>query len=168
MRMRKLAALLLVAAVFAGCATSPPRQGDAPPRDAREARESRGTRDARTWPISGALDGEWKPIRAELAGRRLDMVAMQNFRLDVRNDRFTVTDRTKREAGRFIVIGGEPTALEVVAEAGPNSGQRLAAIFRRSTTSLEICYDLSGNGRPTEFNTRGGPHFFCIVYALAR
>lgn len=115
----------------------------------------------------GALDGAWKPIKAEMSGRALNMDTLREFRLDVRGDAFTVTDRSKRESGRFIFVGGEPPAIDVVGDAGPNKGQRLAAIFRRTTTSLQLCYDLSGNGRPSEFKTRVGTQLFCILYAAA-
>lgn len=112
----------------------------------------------------GALDGVWKPIKAEMSGRALDMATMREFRLDVRGDVFTITDRSKRESGRFIFVGGESPALDVVGEAGPNKGQRLSAIFRRTTTSLQLCYDLSGNGRPSDFKTRVGTQLLCILY----
>jgi uncharacterized protein (TIGR03067 family) len=144
--MRYAVAALL--AVLGGCASVPPAE--------------------RTPPTTrGALDGVWKPIKAEMGGRALDMATMREFRLDVKGDAFTVIDRSKREAGRFLFVGGEPPALDVIGDAGPNKGQRLPAIFRRTTTSLQLCYDLSGNGRPTEFKTRAGTQLFCVLYAAA-
>jgi uncharacterized protein (TIGR03067 family) len=118
--------------------------------------------------LRGALDGVWKPIKAEMAGRALDVATMKDFRLEVSGDAFTVIDRSKREAGRFVSIGGEPAGLDVISESGPNRGQVLPAIFRRTVTSLQLCYDLSGNARPTEFRTQTGTQLFCILYSSER
>jgi uncharacterized protein (TIGR03067 family) len=148
-RQRVFVAALAIA--LGGCASPALRTADRPPPSTR-----------------GALDGTWKPIKAEMAGRPLDIATMREFRLDVNGDFFTATDRSKRETGRFVFVGGEPPALDVVGDAGPNKGQRLPAIFRRTTTSLQLCYDLSGNGRPSEFKTRAGTQLFCILYAVAQ
>ncbi len=55
-------------------------------------------------------------------------------------------------------------ALDVIGTEGPNKGKTIPAIFDLAGDTLKICYDLSGQARPTEFKSSPGTQQFLATY----
>lgn len=148
---RSVAAMtsMILALLLAGCATPPPAPPVAvqppPPR------------------VDDRMDGVWAPQKAEVGGR--DFRLPPEFRLQVRGNRFTVTGSARPDAGALEFLTSEPAGLNVTGEEGPTKGVKLMAIYRFiNMNELEICYDLSGNSRPTAFESKPETRLFRITY----
>ncbi|APV49874.1 hypothetical protein BWI17_09380 [Betaproteobacteria bacterium GR16-43] len=141
----RIAAWLLVLGIAAGC------QSMAPPEQKAE--------------ISGAdaaTSGTWVPVLAELGGQEYKLG--QDFRLVVQGDRYEIAG-AQRDSGRLIFYASNPKAFDVLGEVGPAQGLAIPAIYRfLPDGNMEICYDLSGTTRPTDFVTHPGTKLFRVVY----
>ena len=113
-------------------------------------------------PPDAAMTGLWLPVSADLSGKKFDFV--KDFRLQVNGAHFVTLGGTKRDEGRIVFLDGEPRGIDVIGESGPNKGQRLPAIYRYKGGEMEICYDLSGKERPTEFVSKANTQLFRITY----
>ena len=117
-------------------------------------------------PTDARMSGTWVPVTAELGGKKYEFV--KDFRLQVDGDRFVAKGGTQRDVGKLMFFGGEPRGVDVVGEEGPNTGQRLPAIYRFAANGdMEICYDLSRTARPAEFVSRPDTRLFRITYRKA-
>ena len=54
--------------------------------------------------------------------------------------------------------------IDIVGEDGPNQGKRFPAIYRLNARELEMCIDLAGEARPTEFVSREGTLLVRVTY----
>ncbi len=117
-------------------------------------------------PTDTRMTGTWVPLNAELGGKKYEFV--KDFRLVVDGDHFTANGGTQRDVGKLLFFGGDPRGVDVVGEEGPNTGQRLPAIYRFAANGdMEICYDLSRTARPVEFASRPNTRLFRITYRKA-
>jgi uncharacterized protein (TIGR03067 family) len=141
----RAAALVLAAGLAAGCAMIQPLASKAP--------------------VSGpdaAVAGTWTPLFTELAGKELKLG--QDFSLIVAGDRYEVTG-AQRDKGRLVFYASNPQAFDVLGEEGPTQGLAIPAIYRfLSDGTMEVCYDLSGTTRPTDFVTHPGTKLFRAIY----
>jgi len=118
-------------------------------------------------PPDVALTGKWRPSKAEVSGR--DFNLPKEFVLEIQGDRFTTTGGLRPDSGKLVFLRGEPRGLDVIGEEGPTKDMRLPAIYRVLVggAGLEICYDLSGKARPTEFVSKPDTQLFRISYVRA-
>ena len=58
----------------------------------------------------------------------------------------------------------KPKELDITGTDGPNKGKTILAIYERTDDTLQVCYDLSGKNRPTEFKTTEGAPLFLVTY----
>jgi uncharacterized protein (TIGR03067 family) len=68
-------------------------------------------------------------------------------------DRGTVTDDTS----------ADPRTMDIKGVEGPNKGKTFLAIYELKDGTLKICYDLSGESRPTEFKTKPDTKLFLVT-----
>ena len=107
------------------------------------------------------IDGTWKPVGGEIDGLELaddyfsdDLVLSEgNYVFGNDRGRYTVDTTT------------EPPSIDVRGEKGPNAGKLLPGIFELDGTTLRICYDLAGAGRPVKLETTPGSRRFLVTYA---
>lgn len=143
---------LLLLGLLAACATAPEPAPVAPA----------------TPLIDAALSGRWVAGKAELGGRDYRLPA--NFTLYIDGNLFNTTNGGRTDAGRIVFHAGTPKGLDVIGEQGPTAGRKLMAIYRLigdDGKQLEICYDLTGNTRPTEFVSKPDTQLFRITYTRA-
>ena len=154
--MRPKLFLIAAAVLLAGCAAAPVRE------PARVA-------------ISDAnLNGTWIVKQAEFAGRSLPVPP--GIELQINGNQYSVASLTNRalpsDKGSIVVFvdgaAGKIGHVDVVGEDGPNQGKRFPAIYRfirgASERELEMCYDLSGKVRPTEFASPDGTLLLRVTY----
>jgi uncharacterized protein (TIGR03067 family) len=150
---RRLAALSLVA-MLAACATIP----DTPPAPPVPAQPL----------VDTGISGRWVAGKAEIGGRDFRLPA--NFMLHVEGNLFSTQNGGRADSGRLVFHAGTPKGLDVIGEQGPTAGRKLMAIYRlvgEGGKQLEICYDLSGETRPTEFVSKPNTQLFRITYNRA-
>jgi len=117
------------------------------------------------------LNGTWVLRKAELGGK--DFKA-PGFELTINGTKWsagiTANGAAPNDFGTLVLfgdeLGGEARRVDVIGTEGPNKGKRYPAIYRLFSheRELEVCYDLSGQDRPSEFVSREGTMLFRVRY----
>ena len=111
------------------------------------------------------IDGAWLPSSAELGGKKFPDEVRKAIKLEVKDNKYTVTVGTAVDQGTVkLDPSAKPKALDITGTDGPNKGKKIPAIYERKGDTLRICYDLSGKSRPTEFKTETGTQLFLVTY----
>jgi uncharacterized protein (TIGR03067 family) len=58
----------------------------------------------------------------------------------------------------------KPKSMSITGTEGPNNGKTFPAIYELKADTLIICYDLSGEKRPTEFKSVAGTKLYLVTY----
>lgn len=74
------------------------------------------------------------------------------------------TDQVVDRGTVKLAPGANPKELDITGTEGPNEGRTILAIYEHDGDTLRICYDLSGTGRPTAFETAEGTRLFLVTY----
>ncbi len=112
-----------------------------------------------------AIQGTWLPEKAELAGQPFPDEIRKSIKLVIEGDKYTVTLGQKVDRGTIGVdASGKPKNLDIVGSEGPNKGKTIHTIYELDGDTLRVCYDLSGEGRPKEFQTKAGTQLFLVTY----
>ena len=115
------------------------------------------------------LDGVWRPVAAEIGGREIPEEVRETIKLEIEGDEYTVTVGPATDKGTCkLDPSADPKALDVTGTEGPNAGKTILAIYERDGDTLKVCYDLGGEGRPSEFKTEAGTRRFLVEYKLDR
>ena len=150
-----LSATVMSIGLLAGCAAPPP----APMRETI---------------IDSRLNGTWIVKQAEFAGKALPVPP--GIELQINGNQYYVASVTNRalpsDRGSIAIFRdvavGLPAQFDVTGEDGPNQGKRFPSIYRfvGNTTEreLEMCYDLSGKARPTQFLSLDGTLLLRVTY----
>ena len=111
------------------------------------------------------IQGTWLPSTAELGGKMFPDEVRKTIKLVVKDDEYTVTVGQAVDQGTVkLNPAAKPKELDITGTDGPNKGRTFLAIYERDGDRLRICYDLSGQGRPTEFETKEGTQLFLVTY----
>jgi uncharacterized protein (TIGR03067 family) len=111
------------------------------------------------------IQGTWLPSTAELGGQKFPDEVRKTIKLVVQGDRYTVTVGKVVDQGTIrLHPAAKPKAMDITGTDGPNKGKTIRAIFERDGDTLRVCYDLSGEGRPTAFKTQEGTQLFLVTY----
>lgn len=112
-----------------------------------------------------AVQGNWRPIKAELAGQPMADAVLQSISLKLDNGKYEVFVGDKPDRGTYTLdSAATPKGMTIIGTAGPNSGKTFPAIYELNGDTLRICYDLSGAKRPTEFKTVAGTRLYLVTY----
>ncbi|MEK6644937.1 MAG: TIGR03067 domain-containing protein [Planctomycetota bacterium] len=117
-----------------------------------------------SWPQLGrhveqlrALEGNWSFVSLEVDGEVAPAVAMTWSRILIDGDRFRTESPGANYEGVFnINVEAEPHEIDIEFVEGPEAGNWNYGIFRLNGDQLEICLDMNGKPRPTEFRTAAG------------
>jgi uncharacterized protein (TIGR03067 family) len=111
------------------------------------------------------MQGTWKPVTAELAGKPFPDDILKTMKLVVTDGKYTVTVGEQTDEGTVkLDPAKDPRAMDIVGTKGPNKGKTIPAIYELTDTTLRVCYDLSGKARPKEFKTRADTQLFLVEY----
>ena len=112
-----------------------------------------------------AVQGTWKPIRAELAGQPLSDALLKTISLTLNNGQYEVLVGGAPDKGTYTLDSTtKPKSITITGTAGPNRGKTFPAIYELNGDTLRICYDLSGAKRPTEFKSVAGTKLYLVTY----
>ncbi|MGD9636503.1 MAG: TIGR03067 domain-containing protein [Pirellulales bacterium] len=109
-----------------------------------------------------ALEGTWEFAQLEIDGSQIPVGAVAASRLLIDGDRFrTESPETIYEGVFNIDVEHDPHQIDIDFVSGPEAGNRNFGIFRVEGDALEICLDLNGKPRPTQFgSTPGSGHAY--------
>jgi uncharacterized protein (TIGR03067 family) len=107
-----------------------------------------------------ALEGTWEFASLVVDGQTMPELAINSSRLLIDGDRFRTESPEATYEGVFnINVEAEPHEIEIEFVAGPEAGNWNYGIFRLDGDRFELCLDLNGRPRPTEFRAaRGSGH----------
>jgi uncharacterized protein (TIGR03067 family) len=147
--------LLGVAIIFAGCATT--FKGTAQDESFRlTASPDDDTK---------AVQGYWKPAKAELAGQPMTDALLRSISLKLDNGTYEVFVGAEPDRGTYTLDSVTvPKGMTITGTDGPNSGKTFPAIYELKGDTLRICYDLSGAKRPTDFRSIAGTRLYLVTY----
>lgn len=112
-----------------------------------------------------SMEGTWRPSAAELRGEKYPDGIRKAMKLVIKEGKYTVTVGAATENSHVKLDPSKrPKTMDITGAEGPNQGKPTLAIYELSGDSLRICYDLSGNTRPTEFKTLKGSELFLVSY----
>jgi uncharacterized protein (TIGR03067 family) len=111
------------------------------------------------------MQGSWKPVVAELAGKPFPDEVLKTMKLVVADGKYAVTVGEQTDVGTVrLDPAKKPRTMEIIGTKGPNQGKKIPAIYELTETTLRICYDLSGKAHPKEFKTKPDSQLFLVEY----
>ncbi len=112
-----------------------------------------------------AIQGNWKPVKAELAGQPMPDAVLKTISLKLDNGKYKVFVGTEPDRGTYTLdSSSKPKGMSITGTEGPNHGKTFPAIYELKGDTLRICYDLSGAKRPAEFKTAAGTQLYLVTY----
>jgi uncharacterized protein (TIGR03067 family) len=121
--------------------------------------------DEKTAQDQQALQGEWIPIKAELAGKPFPDAVLKTISLKLTKNDYDVLVAGHPDKGTWSIDAtAKPKGMKVVGVKGPNAGKTFPAIYELNGDTLRICYDLSGAKRPAEFKTKPDTKLYLVTY----
>jgi uncharacterized protein (TIGR03067 family) len=112
-----------------------------------------------------AIQGNWKPVKAELAGQPMTDAVLKSISLKLENGKYEVFVGAHPDRGTYTIDADtKPKSMSVTGTEGPNIGKTFPAIYELNGDTLRICYDLSGAKRPTEFKSVAGTKLYLVTY----
>jgi uncharacterized protein (TIGR03067 family) len=111
------------------------------------------------------MEGTWKPVSAELAGKVFPEEILKSMKLVLSDGKYTVTVGQQTDEGTVkLDTTKKPRVLDIEGTKGPNKGKKIPAIYELTEDTLRVCYDLTGKTRPTEFKTKADTMLFLVEY----
>ena len=115
------------------------------------------------------MDGTWKPVAAELAGKQWPKPVLDSMKLILKDDKYTVLMGEESDEGTVKHDPSKsPKTMDINGTKGPNKGKTFLVIYELKGDELRVCYDLSGKSRPTEFATKPATQLFLVTYRRAK
>jgi len=112
-----------------------------------------------------AVQGNWKPVKADLGGQPLPDAVLKTISLKLDNGKYEVFVGDKPDRGTYSLdTASQPKGMSITGTEGPNRGKTFPAIYELEGDTLRICYDLSGAKRPAEFKTVAGTQLYLVTY----
>jgi uncharacterized protein (TIGR03067 family) len=111
------------------------------------------------------VQGNWNPVKAELAGKPMPDAVLKTISLKLENGKYEVFVGEEPDRGTYTLdSSSKPKSMNITGTEGPNHGKTFPAIYELNGGTLRICYDLSGAKRPTEFRTVAGTQLYLVTY----
>lgn len=111
------------------------------------------------------MQGDWVPVKAELAGQPMPEAVLKTISLKLTKSEYEVLVAGKPDKGTYSIDpAAKPKGLKITGVKGPNAGKTFPAIYELTADTLRVCYDLSGKKRPTEFATKAGTKLYLVTY----
>jgi uncharacterized protein (TIGR03067 family) len=112
-----------------------------------------------------AVQGNWKPVKAELAGQPLPDAVLKIISLKLADGKYEALVGAVPDCGTYTIdAASQPKGMSITGTEGPNQGKTFPAIYELDGDTLRICYDLSGAKRPAEFKTVAGTQLYLVTY----
>ena len=113
-----------------------------------------------------SLQGTWLPIKAELGGHPMPDAVLKTISLKLTEKEYHVLVAGEPDDGTWSIDpAASPKGMTITGVKGPNAGKTFPCIYELNADgTLRICYDLSGEKRPTEFKTLAGTKLYLVTY----
>jgi uncharacterized protein (TIGR03067 family) len=111
------------------------------------------------------MQGTWLLESAQLGGQKYPEKLLKTMKLVLKDHGYTVTVGDQSDEGTVMLDPDKtPKAMDITGTNGPNKGKTILAIYELNGDTLRVCYDLSGEARPSEFEARPNTPLFLVHY----
>jgi uncharacterized protein (TIGR03067 family) len=110
------------------------------------------------------VDGQWVASKAEMSGKKLPEKVTAKLKLTLKKGEYEVVAESPDRGTVTYDTSADPKTMDIKGVEGPNKGKTYLAIYELKDDKLTICYDLSGESRPTEFKTQPKTQQFLVTY----
>jgi uncharacterized protein (TIGR03067 family) len=111
------------------------------------------------------MEGTWRPLSAEFAGEKWPQKVLDTMKLTMEDGKYSVEVGGRSDEGTVTCDPAKsPRAMDIKGTNGPNKGKTFLVIYELKGDELRVCYDLSGQSRPTEFATKARTQLFLVTY----
>ena len=116
------------------------------------------------------LQGEWKAVLIEKAGKRVPDAAVKSITVVIKGDTFTLKsqDKVVEEVTLAADAAKSPRQLTITPIKGPRKGMAHLGIYAAEKGKLKICWAVPGKDRPTTFATTAESGNFLIELEPAK
>jgi uncharacterized protein (TIGR03067 family) len=112
-----------------------------------------------------AVQGNWQPVQAEMAGQPMPETVLKTISLQLDDGKYVVFVGAHPDKGTYTIDSTtKPKSMTVTGTEGPNIGKTFPAIYELNGDTLRICYDLSGAKHPAEFKSMAGTRLYLVTY----
>jgi uncharacterized protein (TIGR03067 family) len=121
--------------------------------------------DAGKGDVAKHLFGTWQLTRGVVGGNPLPEEVVKKLRLELTEGKYNLTGAESPDRGTWkLHPDTKPPGMDVKGTDGPNKGKTFLAIFELDGDRMKICYDLSGQSRPTTFESKEKTLLFLAEY----
>jgi uncharacterized protein (TIGR03067 family) len=114
---------------------------------------------------SKKINGTWKPVKAQLAGKPYPDKILKSMKVVVKDGKYTVTAGDETDEGTVkLDLSKKPWAMDLKSRKGPFRNKTILAIYEFTDGGMRVCYDMSGKARPREFKSTAGSLLFLVEY----
>ena len=106
------------------------------------------------------LNGTWIPVKQELGGTVLPKAAFEKQKLIINDSNYTLIAESVDKG----IVKPSGDKMDIYGKDGVNAGKHFTAIYKYDNNELTICYNLSGDGYPETFETKGKRMYFLSVF----
>lgn len=110
---------------------------------------------------AAALEGKWIAVSLTADGKEHKDEGVQLMTLHFRGDKLTVSVLDKKQEGTFRIDAGKKPAHIDIEQ--PDQKRRSIGIYKIEKDVLTICYDETGEKRPTAFQALPGTTHVLLV-----
>jgi len=129
------------------------------------AADRKATDNEKTAADEKALQGEWVPVKAELAGQVMPEAFLKTIDLKISKNEYEAVVSGKEDKGTWTIEAtAKPKGMMITGTKGPNAKKTIPAIYEVTDDTLRVCYDLSGKKRPADFKTKADTLLYLVTY----
>ena len=115
--------------------------------------------------VSKKLIGAWQLTKGVVGGIPLPEPAVKRIRLELTDGKYNLTGAERPDEGTWnLHLDQKPPGMDVKGTDGPNKGKTFLTIFELRRDKLKVCYDLSGQKRPSKFESKKNTLLFLAEY----
>jgi uncharacterized protein (TIGR03067 family) len=106
------------------------------------------------------LDGTWIPVKQEIGGTVLPSTAFEKQKLIISDSNYTFVAESVDKG----VVKYQDDKMDIYGKEGVNIGKHFTARYKYDKDELTVCYNLSGDSYPENFETQGKHNLFLCVF----
>ncbi|WP_431213088.1 hypothetical protein ACQ86N_46910 [Puia sp. P3] len=106
------------------------------------------------------LDGTWIPVKQEIGGTVLPATAFEKQRLIISDSNYAFVAESVDKG----VVKYQDDKMDIYGKEGVNIGKHFTARYKYDKDELTVCYNLSGDSYPENFETQGKHNLFLCVF----
>jgi uncharacterized protein (TIGR03067 family) len=111
------------------------------------------------------LQGAWKLMSFEVAGKGDDDTKDENRELVIEGDKITVMNEGKEVEQNSFTLDPtkKPKCIDVTSLTGEEKGKKRLGVYELDGDNLKICIEDKAETRPAEFKTKEGGNQILVV-----